>query len=180
MEKFWNWTDCVDLAEAGNGEQSAPKRAKTAPKTGLNSDGNDRTCIAHQSSDYDAEAREDPLEAERDQQQDDTLSLFGGTEFADENDDIDNDNLLSNIALNLSSTQQTGPPISEHLANIINSKLVDELDISKLKEILSKYQRPQICEGMYVPKVNQEIWQKLKPYMLKYRILNWQIYKTRI
>ena len=83
------------------------------------------------------------------------------------NDDIDNDNLLSNIALNLSFTQQTGPPISEHLAKIINSNLADELDISKLKEILSKYQKPKNCEEMYVKKVNPEIWQKLKPYAKK-------------
>ena len=94
-----------------------------------------------------------PPEAEHDKHAD-ALSLFGGPDFADEIDDLDNDNLLSNIALNLSSTEQTGPPISEHLAKIINSKLADELDITKLKEILSKYQRPQNCEEMYVPKVN--------------------------
>ena len=158
--------DRVDLDEAKNGEQSAPKRAKTAPKSGLDSDGNDRPCIAQQSSDHDTEVCEDPPEAEHDKHAD-ALSLFGGPDFADEIDDLDNDNLLSNIALNLSSTEQTGPPISEHLAKIINSKLADELDITKLKEILSKYQRPQNCEEMYVPKVNPEIWQKLKPYAKK-------------
>jgi hypothetical protein len=111
---------------------------------------------------------EDPPEAEHDKHAD-ALSLFGGPEghFVDEIDDLDNDNLLSNIALNLSSTEQTGPPISEHLAKIINSKLADGLDITKLKEILSKYQRPQNYEEMYVPKVNPEIWQKLKPYAKK-------------
>ncbi|CAB3981669.1 Hypothetical predicted protein [Paramuricea clavata] len=127
---------CIDY-EAENGEQSAPKRAKTAPKSGLDSDGNDRPCIAQQSSDHDTEVCEDPPEAEHDKHVD-ALCLFGGPEFADEIDDLDNDILLSNIALNLSSTEQTGPPISEHLAKIINSKLADELDITKLKEILSK------------------------------------------
>ena len=78
--------DCVNLAEAGNGEQSAPKRAKTAPMIDLKSDGNDRTRIAQQSFDHDTEACEDPLEAEHDQQQDDTLSLFGGPEFVHENE----------------------------------------------------------------------------------------------
>ena len=34
-------------------------------------------------------------------------------------------------------------PISDSLAKIINSKLADGLDIMKLKEILSKYQRPK-------------------------------------
>ena len=64
MEKRSRAIDRDDLDEAENGEQSAPKRAKLAPKSGLDSDGNDRPCIDQQSSDH--EACEDPLEAEHD------------------------------------------------------------------------------------------------------------------
>jgi hypothetical protein len=39
---------------------------------------------------------------------DDTLSLFGGPDFQEIDDEFDNDNFLENIAQNLSSKQQTG------------------------------------------------------------------------
>ena len=35
-------------------------------------------------------------------------------------------------------------------------------DIIKLKEKLAKYNRPDNCEKLTVPKVNPEIWNKLK------------------
>jgi hypothetical protein len=53
------------------------------------------------------------------------------------------------------------------LAQIINSKLADDFDAPKLKETLSKYKRPENCEQMYVPKVNQEIWHNMKPFAKK-------------
>ena len=56
----------------------------------------------------------------------------------------DNENLLSDIAQTLSSNEQTGPPISDHLA--------------KIKRNSSE---------LYVPKVNLEIWQNMKPYAKK-------------
>ena len=93
------------------------------------------------------------------------MSLFGGPDFdARSDEELDNASLLSNIAQNLSSNEQTGPPVSEHLAKIVNSKLSEEVDLAKLKETLGKYKRPENCTEMYVPKVNQEIWQKMKPY----------------
>ena len=95
------------------------------------------------------------------------MSVLGGSDFDEIDGEPDNDNLLSSIAQNLSAQEQTGPPIADKLAKIINSKLTEDFDLPKLKETLSKYKRPQNCEAMYVPKVNTEIWQKMKPFAKK-------------
>ena len=64
----------------------------------------------------------------------------------------------------MSGQKKTSPPISDKLAKIINSKLTEDFDPHKLKETISKYKRPQNCEAMYVPRVNTEIRQKMKPF----------------
>ena len=90
-----------------------------------------------------------------------------GSDFDEIDSEPDNDNLLSSIAQNLSAQEQTGPLISDKLAKIINSKLTEDFGFRKLKETLSKYKRPQNCEAMYVPKVNNEMWQKMKLFAKK-------------
>ncbi|CAB4041283.1 Hypothetical predicted protein, partial [Paramuricea clavata] len=152
--------------EAKNGEQPAPKRAKSAPKSGHTSEGNDPSILSQKN----AVVVDDNEQSDQPHVADDTLSLFGGPEFQDIDDELDNDNLLENIAQNLSSRvfkTTNCPPISASLAKIINSKLADEFDAPKLKETLSKYKRPENCEQMYVPEVNQEIWHKMKPFAKK-------------
>ncbi len=152
-------SEAAGSVEAGNDYQPAPKRAKSADES------NSNDCPSHQqSTDELSDTCDEPQEVVN-PLQDDTLSLFGGPDFdARSDEELDNASLLSNIAQNLSCNEQTGPPVSEHLAKIINSKLSEELDLAKLKETLGKYKRPENCTEMYVPKVNQEIWQKMKPY----------------
>ena len=147
----------IDEDDGENADQPAPKRAKSVPKSGLSSDGNDRV-------DYD---NLDELYEVEHEHADDTISVLGGSDFDEIDGEPVNDNLLSSIAQNLSAQEQTGPPISDKLAKIINSKLTEDFDFPKLKETLSKYKRPQNCEAMYVPKVNTEIWQKMKPFAKK-------------
>jgi hypothetical protein len=151
----------IDEDEGNLANQPAPKRAKSTPKTGSVSDGNDRVDV----NDYLDEL--DEIEHHELGHPDDVLSVLGGSEFDEIDGEPDNDNLLSSIAQNLSAQEATGPPISDKLAKIINSKLTEDFDTPKLKETLSKYKRPQNCEAMYVPKVNTEIWQKMKPFAKK-------------
>lgn len=154
----------IDEAEQGEQhEHSAPKRAKIATKSGHNSDGNDRSFDQQSPESESTEGNSEIVH-----ESDDTLSLFGGPEIDSEIENaVDNDDLLSEIAQTLSSKEQTGPPISEKLAKIINAKLSENFDVTKLKEILNKYPRPKNCEQMYVPRINQEIWQKMKPFTKK-------------
>eukprot|EP00794_Sanderia_malayensis_P014535 gene14535-16038_t len=80
-------------------------------------------------------------------------------------DDIDNNALLSLIGDALVPSDVTGPPILEHLANIVDAKFTAEFDIDKRKEILDKYKVPKNCNSLFTPKVNPEIWGKLPSFV---------------
>ena len=62
---------------------------------------------------------------------------------------------------------ETGPPISEHLANVAANKITTDYDLDQRKEVLSKYKASQNCDELYVPRINPEIWGKLKPFARK-------------
>ena len=103
--------------------------------------------------------------------EDDALSLCGGNDFGRENEsddeDPDNEELLTQIDGAYGHLDETGPPISEHLANVVAKKITTDYDLDQRKEILSKYKTPQNCDELYVPRINPEIWEKLKPFARK-------------
>eukprot|EP00794_Sanderia_malayensis_P014718 gene14718-16248_t len=98
--------------------------------------------------------------------EEDALSLYGGPDFEhqDNNSVIDNTELLENIDHSLLLTDEAGPPVSDKLGKILNSKFPAEFDPEKRKELLSKYKVPSNCESFHVPKVNPEIRQKLNAH----------------
>ena len=100
--------------------------------------------------------------------EDDELRLCGGNDFdrEDESDDEDPDNeeLLTQIDGAYGHLDETGPPISEHLANMVAKKITTDYDLDQRKEILRKYKTQQNCDELYEPRINPEIWEKLKPF----------------
>ena len=68
------------------------------------------------------------------------------------------DNLLSDIAQDFDGTDGTGPKVSEKLAEIVNKRWSERLDDAKFKSKMDKYDRPENCDRLLVPKVNPEIW----------------------
>ena len=72
------------------------------------------------------------------------------------------DELLNEIAQGFESYEKTDPKVTQKLADIVNKRWASELDETKLKDKLTKYNRPDNCEKLTVPKVNPEIWNKLK------------------
>ena len=58
-------------------------------------------------------------------------------------------------------SEERGPPVSEHLAKIVNEKFSIEIDKHKCKTILEKYKIPRNCDSLLVLPVNPEIWSKL-------------------
>ena len=149
----------------------APKRAKHPSKIGKTSSGKDQEENEHQrcqSQETDHEVVElfDSGEnSQRGRVVDDTLSLFGGPEFNE--DKQDNENLLSDIAQSLVSSEDTGPPITDKLASIVNKNFSDDVDLTKLKSILNTHKKPENCTELFVPRVNTEIWHKMKPHQRK-------------
>ncbi|XP_028390673.1 uncharacterized protein LOC114515588 [Dendronephthya gigantea] len=149
----------LEIEPVEDGDESATKRAKRAPKSGQQSNENDHNVNTQNAIN------------------DDVLSLFGGSEGEYDHDggegeaeisDLDNeDDLLSSISQDLFETTDKGPAISEKLAKITDKNFIVELEPGKLKNILQKHPRPQNCEQLYVPKVNPEIWYKMPGYTRK-------------
>ena len=98
-------------------------------------------------------------------QDDDALILFGDYSLVDEplepEDELNNDGLLTQITTSLSSSDESGPPVSDKLSKLVNGKFHTEYSIDKRKEILQKYKTLSNCTELFVPKVNPEIWGNL-------------------
>ena len=72
---------------------------------------------------------------------------------------------VSEIAQDYAKGAQTSDDVSQKLAEIINQRWSSKLEESKLKDKMSKYDRPNNCEKLTVPRVNPEIWSTLNvPY----------------
>ena len=102
----------------------------------------------------------EPSDSHRDRpSEDDALSLFGGNDF-----EADNDSLLEAIDESLRPSDSFGPPVSEKVAKLVNEKSTIDLSLEKRKQIFEKYQPPENCLMLYVPKVNEPIWSSLKGF----------------
>ena len=97
--------------------------------------------------------------------EDDALSIFGGNEYDNPSDidmDEDNDNFLEAVNLAFRSSDVHGPPVSDKVAKIVNEKFTTDLGVQKRKEILERYPTPENCNNLFVPKINEQIWGKIK------------------
>ena len=64
----------------------------------------------------------------------DTLSLLGDDsqhDFCSEDEEVNNDDLLSQITTSLSSGDDTGPPVSDKLSKLVNDKFQTEYTVEK-------------------------------------------------
>ena len=99
-------------------------------------------------------------------QDDDVLILFGNYSLVDEplepEDELNNDGLLTQITTSLSSSDESGPPVSDKLSKLVNDRFHIEYSVDKRKEILQKYKKLINCTELFVPKVNPEIWGNLR------------------
>ena len=101
-------------------------------------------------------------------QDDDALSLCGDYGLVNEplepEDELNNDGLLTQITTFLSSSNESGLPVSDKLSKLVNDKFQTEYSGDKRKEILLKYKTPSNCTQLFAPKVNPEIWGNLSRY----------------
>ncbi|XP_050414767.2 uncharacterized protein LOC126828804 [Patella vulgata] len=72
-----------------------------------------------------------------------------------------NDNVLQDINQSFEEPEQTGPEVTDKLAEIINKRFQNRLTDDILKKTFSKYLRPRNCSGLSIPNVNNEIWKQL-------------------
>ena len=77
------------------------------------------------------------------------------------NASVAEDEILSEIAQDYAEGAQTSEDVSQKLAEIVNQRWSSKLEESKLKDKMNKYDRPNNCEKLTVPRVNPEIWSTL-------------------
>jgi hypothetical protein len=93
--------------------------------------------------------------------EDDALAVFGDNDLDLEGE---SDRFYELIDDNLIPSDGFGPPISERIAKIINEKFTTNLGLDKRKDILEKYKIPADCTNLFVLRVNEPIWEKLKGF----------------
>jgi len=72
------------------------------------------------------------------------------------------DELSNEIAQDFESDEKTDRKVTQKLADIVNKRWASKSEETKWKDKITKYNRPDNCEKLTVPKVNPEIWNKLK------------------
>ena len=48
--------------------------------------------------------------------------------------------------------------MDETLSKVVDTGIRAQMDRNLAKELCGKYQRPENCKGLTVPKVNKELW----------------------
>jgi hypothetical protein len=68
----------------------------------------------------------------------------------------------------LAKTINTSLRVNIWLAKTINTSLRVNISESKFKEIKSKFKRPQNCQNLMIPTVNEVVWTKGIPNSMPY------------
>lgn len=76
----------------------------------------------------------------------------------------DSENVSSNMLLlqemgkEFEKTEAVDKKVNDTLAKVVNSGIRAQIDRNAAKDMCSKYQRPENCEALKVPKINKELW----------------------
>ena len=81
------------------------------------------------------------------------------------NEAMPGDDLLKELAQDLTVSEKTSSPLREGIAAIFNNLLSEKMEDEKLKAKLDKYPLPENVEGLRTPKVNPSIWSQLSSAM---------------
>ena len=77
------------------------------------------------------------------------------------------EDICTEMAPSFDDNEEKGPPVSDKLAELLNSRFGSKLQDKKLREKLAAYPIPQNCPDMEVPPTNQEVYSALHPYARK-------------
>ena len=111
-------------------------------------------------------------EGSEEESQDDFLSAGDGllNEIESELRSTTQTNTSSHDCADLFTTEEqfyednepTGPAVTERVAKVVNSGWRTKVTEDMTKTVTDKYHRPQNCVNLNVPKINPELWSKLK------------------
>lgn len=84
-----------------------------------------------------------------------------GNRSSEESDFSDDEDYLNNLASLLDDPDKSGPKVSEKLAAVANKVFDSPLSTENMKDKIKKYDKPENCKKMLVPRVNPEMWKRL-------------------
>lgn len=114
---------------------------------------------------------------------DDANNLINGvgkTEVEKEENADDEDQRLDEIDQSLENDDDVGPDTNPKLANIGNKAFAKLTSGETIKKKKSTYKRPKNCEKVVVPRINKEIWRRMKVGFMKKRDMKMTQIKTCI
>ncbi|VDI57060.1 Hypothetical predicted protein [Mytilus galloprovincialis] len=89
----------------------------------------------------------------------DELELVDKSDNLTDDEDLNEVNeLMDEMSEFYNDSEETSAAIEESLAKSVNTSLRSKIPDSKFKEIKSKYKRPENCQNLMIPSVNEEVW----------------------
>ncbi|CAC5417745.1 unnamed protein product [Mytilus coruscus] len=76
----------------------------------------------------------------------------------DDEDHNEVNELMDETSEFYNDSEETSAAIEESLAKSVNTSLRSKIPDSKFKEIKLKYKRPENCQSLMIPSVNEEVW----------------------
>ena len=126
-------------------------REKTHTMSGSLSDLQDFSSES-ENGEFDDEAEQsDNFDNERDHRE--TKEDKGKTEPVSENM-----KMLLELGKELEKSEAVGKNVHENLSKVVNTGIRTMIDRNIAKELCAKYQRPENCPALVVPKINKELW----------------------
>lgn len=66
--------------------------------------------------------------------------------------------LLKEMGKEFEKVEAVGEKVNETLSVVVDSGIRSQIDRNVAKELCSKYQRPENCKALRVPRINKELW----------------------
>ena len=136
--------------------------------TNLNENVSSMLLHGHDDSDENGETASNDEPAKSADMDADLSALLASAGKDANNEAMPGEDLLKELAQDLTVSEKTSPLLCAGLAAIFNNLLSEKMGEEKLKAKLDKYPRPENVKGLRTPKVNPSIWSQLwKPQKLK-------------
>ena len=121
--------------------------------------------LAHEISSDEGEITDDESEAFAIDE--DQVDAFLESANEDDPDGVMSDAVLNDwideLGKELQDSEETGPPLAENLAKLVENVIAKRMTKDKIKTLMEKTTKPSNATILTAPRVNQQIWMKMKP-----------------
>jgi len=90
--------------------------------------------------------------------------LLDGLDQVSDSDADETDTFMEDLQQFFETGDSTAPDLETKMATIVNTSLRASVGEQKINDLCDRLLRPKNCDGLIVPKVNQEIWARLQRF----------------